>query len=130
MKLYVCGDLAGFSNGLLDPRKVAADCPHGIADVESLFVLFIQLTGLELPHNRSRAEQAAPVMDAFLVGPDHTLQRVTRLKLLFVQRAQDLDRGHRTDIAVEVSSFRHAVDVRAKQNDREIVLCARTPAVD
>jgi hypothetical protein len=59
---------------------------------------------------------------SFLVRPDHHFQRMARGDSAVVERAHYLQRTERADIAVEISSARDGINVRAEEKHRQILV--------
>ena len=74
--------------------------------------------------------RAAADQSAFFVLKDDDFERMTRRHVVLGECLRDFDRAHRADVAVVVSAFRNAVDVRTEQHRFEAAVAAGATAND
>jgi hypothetical protein len=80
------------------PVRMAADLPQSIRQPYPVV--------LPLQVQRVAGRGTAPDEATFLVLPGHHLQRMPRHNAIFLQRADHLNRGQRSQVAVETAAAR------------------------
>jgi hypothetical protein len=125
VELEIDLDITKVSPGSVQTIRVATDIANPLTD--GLATVADHLEGLlrEVSDHRAAADQTA-----LLVRKDHHLQRVTGDYIGFVQDLSTLDGGDDADITIVVAALGDRVDVRAKQDDRQIRFSARLATED
>src|SRR6185369_9508378 len=87
-------------------RHIAADKLDPVAHCLATLVDQVEFLLAQLANHSFAANQSA-----FFVLKNDDFQRMPRRHLVFNECLRDFNRTQRTNVAVEVSTFRHAVDV-------------------
>ena len=113
----------------LDPIGISSDVPDAVPLAQPLVDL-VQLARDELSGHGAAAVQAVRERAALLMGPDNELERMARDEVRHAQRTDGFDGGQRSEIAVEVSSLRHRIDVRPEQDRTQAGVLTRAGRED
>src|SRR5262245_25475770 len=108
-----CRSFCGISAEELDPFA------NGLAAATDQVELFLTQFAIHC---------ATSNQTAFFVLKDDDFERMSRHDIVFGQRLCDFDGAQRSNIAVIISAFRDAVDVRAKKNWSKAVVIIRSGA--
>jgi hypothetical protein len=115
--------------GLGNAFRIAADLFQRVGATHAVPDL-IEISRDEMAGRDGAAGEPLAEREALFMRPDDHLQRMTRADAGRGKRLDDAEGGQRSEIAVEVATVRHRVDVRSEQNRRASRIRAGAAAED